>query len=138
MRAPGRHDARRRYPAIGYRHGDSPYPIELVGDATLRDGTVLHIRSGRTPSRARVRARPVRRDRYFRFFGRLHDLTPASSRFTQVDYDREMASSPDDGFRGLCRRRAVHDESRRRSAEFAVVVADRLETVASGASLCGA
>ncbi len=30
--------------------------------------------------------------RYFRFFYQLHELTPAMlARFTQVDYDREMA-----------------------------------------------
>ena len=69
--------------------------------------------------------------RYFRFFYRLHELTPAMlARFTQVDYDREIAlvAVADDGaarsapaFVGVARYIANPDGE---SAEFAVVVAD--------------
>ena len=69
--------------------------------------------------------------RYFRFFYRLHELSPAMlARFTQVDYDRELALlalAPDaDGpggvaIVGIARYIANLDHE---SAEFAVVVAD--------------
>ena len=67
--------------------------------------------------------------RFFRFFYQLHDLTPAMlARFTQVDYDRELAlvavatdSDGKDAFVGVARYIANPD---RESAEFAVVVAD--------------
>ena len=69
--------------------------------------------------------------RYFRFFYRLHQLTPAMlARFTQVDYDREMAMlalEPDPSSRtgekivGISRYIANYDGE---SAEFAVVIAD--------------
>ena len=85
----------------------------------MRDGTVLHVRPIRPEDAERERAFVLGlsdETRYFRFFYRLHDLTPAMlARFTQVDYDREMALvALDDGHGaksrpGFCRRRAVHD-----------------------------
>ena len=128
-------DPRRRIGTTGYRHmAIHPYPIELVGDATLRDGTVLHVRPIR-PEDAELERAFVHglseQSRYFRFFYRLHELTPAMlARFTQVDYDREMAlvaiddggrakSGP--GFVGVTRYITNPDGE---SAEFAIVVAD--------------
>ncbi len=128
-------DPRRRFPATGYRHmAIHPYPIELVGDVTLRDGTVLHLRPIR-PEDAELELAFVNglseQSRYFRFFYRLHELTPAMlARFTQVDYDREMALvAVDDGtperplrsFAGVARYTANPDGE---SAEFAIVVGD--------------
>ena len=72
-----------------------PYPVGAVEDVVLRDGTRLH--GAPDPARGRGdRARFVQglseQSRYFRFFYRLHELSPAMlARFTQVDYDREMA-----------------------------------------------
>jgi acetyltransferase len=56
---------------------------------------VLHVRPIR-PEDAELERTFVNglseQSRYFRFFYRLHELTPAMlARFTQVDYDREMA-----------------------------------------------
>jgi acetyltransferase len=128
-------DPRRRIGTTGYRHmAIHPYPIELVGDVVLRDGTVLHVRPIR-PEDAELEQAFVHglseQSRYFRFFYRLHDLTPAMlARFTQVDYDREMALvAIDDGvasgsppsFVGVARYTTNPDGE---SAEFAVVVAD--------------
>jgi acetyltransferase len=128
-------DPRRRFPATGYRHmAIHPYPIELVGDVTLRDGTVLHVRPIR-PEDAELELAFVNglseQSRYYRFFYRLHELTPAMlARFTQVDYDREMALvAVDDGtpdrpmrsFAGVARYTANPDGE---SAEFAIVVGD--------------
>jgi acetyltransferase len=127
-------DPRRRFPATGYRHmAIHPYPIELVGDAMLRDGATLHVRPIR-PEDAELERTFVNglseQTRYFRFFYRLHELTPAMlARFTQVDYDREMALvAIDDGADGLPRaivgvaRYTANPDGE--SAEFAIVVAD--------------
>jgi acetyltransferase len=110
-----------------------PYPVELIGDVALRDGTVLHVRPIR-PEDADMERTFVNglseQTRYYRFFYRLAELTPAMlARFTQVDYDRELAlvaipATDDAGpqaFVGVARYIANPD---RISAEFAVVVAD--------------
>jgi acetyltransferase len=89
-------DPVRRSAPEGYRHmAIHPYPIELVSDAKLRDGTVLHVRPIR-PEDAELERGFVTRlseeSRYYRFFYRLHELSPAMvARFTQIDYDRELA-----------------------------------------------
>src|SRR6185369_1640374 len=96
-----------------------------------RDGTVLHVRPIR-PEDADLERAFVNglseQTRYFRFFYLLHELTPAMlARFTQVDYDREMAlvalveASAGPKFVGVARYIANPDQE---SAEFAVVVAD--------------
>jgi acetyltransferase len=117
----------------GYPHmAIHPYPVELIGDVPLRDGTVLHVRPIR-PEDADMERSFVNglseETRYFRFFYRISELTPSMlARFTQVDYDRELALvaiTSDEGgaqaFVGVARYIANPD---RTSAEFAVVVAD--------------
>jgi len=117
----------------GYPHmAIHPYPVELIGDVTLRDGTVLHVRPIR-PEDADLERAFVNglseQTRYFRFFYRLAELTPAMlARFTQVDYDRELAlvgvAAQEDGrqaFVGVARYIGNPD---RTSAEFAVVTGD--------------
>lgn len=117
----------------GYPHvAIHPYPVELIGDVALRDGTVLHVRPIRPEDGQLERVfveRLSERSRYYRFFHRLSELTPAMlARFTQVDYDRELAlvalahaGTEDAAFVGVARYIANPD---RTSAEFAVVVAD--------------
>ena len=118
----------------GYPHmAIHPYPVELIGDVTLADGTVLHVRPIR-PEDAGLERQFVdglsEQTRYYRFFYRLSELTPSMlARFTQVDYDRELAlvalaaqdRAPTQAFVGVARYIANPD---RTSAEFAVVVAD--------------
>ncbi|MGE5172090.1 MAG: GNAT family N-acetyltransferase, partial [Rudaea sp.] len=116
----------------GYPHmAIHPYPVELIGDVTLADGTVLHVRAIR-PEDAALEQEFVNglseQSRYYRFFYRLNALTPAMlARFTQVDYDRELAlvaladTAGAPAFVGVARYIANPD---RTSAEFAVVVAD--------------
>ncbi len=119
----------------GYRHmAIHPYPTALESDMVLADGTKLRVRPVR-PEDADIERAFVaslsEQTRYFRFFYRLHQLTPAMlARFTQVDYDREVAllalapdpSSPaGEMIVGISRYIANHDGE---SAEFAVVVAD--------------
>jgi acetyltransferase len=129
----------------GYRHmAIHPYPVELEGAIKLADGTVLALRPVR-PEDAEIERAFVaglsEETRYYRFFYRLHELTPAMiGRFTQVDYDRELAllaliddpqSPAGQTIIGVARYIANLDHV---TAEFAVVVADAWQRrgVASG------
>lgn len=117
----------------GYPHmAIHPYPVELIGDVALPDGTLVHVRPIRPEDAALERAFVhglSEQTRYYRFFYRLNELTPAMvTRFTQVDYDRELAlvtlagaASAAPAFVGVARYIVNPDHT---SAEFAVVVAD--------------
>ena len=119
-----------------------PYPVELVTDVTLRDGTKLQLRPIRPEDAALERtfvASLSEETRYFRFFYQLNELSPAMlARFTQVDYDREMALvAIDETASG----RAIVGIARytmdpgRESAEFAIVVADAWQKRGVGRAL---
>jgi acetyltransferase len=125
----------KRKPAPGYRHmAIHPYPVELEAKIVLADGTPLVMRPVK-PEDAELERRFVgslsEQTRFFRFFYRLHELSPAMlARFTQVDYDRELAllaladdAAADGGVSmvGIARYIVNPDQD---SAEFAVVVAD--------------
>jgi acetyltransferase len=125
----------RRARRAGYAHmAIHPYPAELIEDVTLADGTPLHVRPIR-PEDAEMERRFVQglseQSRYFRFFYRMHELSPAMlARFTQVDYDREMAlvavaddPDPEVGHRIVGVARFIQNPDLE-SAEYAVVVAD--------------
>ena len=72
-----------------------PYPIELEGELRLRDGRTVRVR----PIRPEDAARELRfferlsdRSRFQRFMQYLRELSPRMlARFTQLDYDRELA-----------------------------------------------
>ncbi len=125
-------DPKRHVLARGYRHmAIYPYPVELETTVTLRDGTQLPVRPIR-PEDATAEVAFVAglsdESRYLRFMHHLHELTPQMlARFTQVDYDRELALVALGGkpgaekIVGVARYVANPD---RESAEFAVVVAD--------------
>ncbi len=73
----------------------SPYPMHLVNAWQLPDGTNITIRPIR-PEDADLEQTFVHglsdEAKYFRFMETIHELTPAMLvRFTQIDYDREMA-----------------------------------------------
>ncbi len=121
--------------APGYRHmAIHPYPGELESQIELPDGTQLLVRPIR-PEDADLERRFVaslsEQTRFFRFFYRLHELSPAMlARFTQVDYDRELAllalrpdasTSQGESIVGIAR---YIEKADLESAEFAVVVAD--------------
>jgi acetyltransferase len=113
----------------GYPHmAIHPYPVELIGDVVLRNGTLVHVRPIR-PEDAPLEQAFVHdlseESRYYRFFYRLNELTLAMlARFTQVDYDRELALvalidvATNPAFAGVARYIANPDHG---SAEFAVV-----------------
>jgi acetyltransferase len=72
-----------------------PYPSELVRTLTLRDGAHVVVRPIR-PEDRQIEKEFVQRlsdeSKYFRFMSALRELNNTMlDRFTQIDYDREMA-----------------------------------------------
>jgi len=72
-----------------------PYPVEWVRTVALKDDRQVEIRPVR-PEDARAEAEFVHnmssQAKYFRFMHAVNELTPEMlSRFTKIDYDREMA-----------------------------------------------
>lgn len=81
----------RRYPHMAIH----PYPAELEGEIRLKDGTLLPVRPIR-PEDVELELAFFRglseRSRYQRFMQQLSELPPRLlARFTQLDYDRELA-----------------------------------------------
>lgn len=108
-----------------------PYPSALVRSVALLDGTAVTIRPIR-PEDAVIEREFVNglseQSRYLRFMYALQEITPAMlSRFTQIDYDREMAfiavddSSGKEVQVGVSRYITLPDEA---TCEFAIVVGD--------------
>jgi len=119
-----------------------PYPHELAQQQQLANGTNITLRPIR-PEDAEMESRFVdrlsERSKYFRFRQSLHALTPDMLvRFTQIDYDREMAfvavtedaSLPKELGVG---RYIINPDGR--SAEFALVVADDCQCLGIGSRL---
>ena len=107
-----------------------PYPAHLEGTWEAPDGTLVEVRPIR-PEDAQIEREFVRslspEAKYLRFMSTLKELTPTMlARFTQVDYDREMALIaviPEGGGEreiGVCRYTINPDGV---SCEFAVVIA---------------
>ncbi|HXF15543.1 MAG TPA: GNAT family N-acetyltransferase [Burkholderiales bacterium] len=82
--------------ALAYAHlAIHPYPAQLASNWSAKDGTKIVVRPIR-PEDAHIEREFVQalspQTKYLRFLGAMKDLTPAMlARFTQVDYDREMA-----------------------------------------------
>ena len=122
-----------------------PYPIELEEDWRLEDGTPLRVRPMR-PEDVELESRFFdslsERSRYQRFMQHLPKL-PAQmlARFTQLDYDRELALVAVAGgeFRAVGRYAPNADGE---TAEFALVVGDAWQGKGIGRRLlerlCGA
>ncbi len=109
-----------------------PYPSRLAHEWALADGTMVSMRPIR-PEDAQMEMEFVRElsaeSRYFRFMDTMRELTPdLLARFTQIDYDREMAfvtTIRKDGaeLEIAVGRYATNPDGA--SCEFAVVVGDR-------------
>ena len=108
------------------------YPSELEGKLQLRDGSAISVRPIK-PEDAELETRFVdglsAQSRYQRFLNQMTHLPPQLlARFTQIDYDREMALvalAPEDGeFIGVARYVANVANAGGTSAEFALTVAD--------------
>ena len=118
--------------ADGYRHmAIHPYPVELETSLHLRSGEALKLRPIR-PEDADLECAFVagmsEQSRYRRFMQHLPTLTPQMlARFTQVDYDRELALIALDGDPAaeaiVAVARYVGNPDHE-SAEFAIAVAD--------------
>jgi acetyltransferase len=106
-----------------------PYPSELEGELRLRDGSMLVLRPMRPEDAALERQffeGLSERSRYQRFLNQMAQLPPQMlARFTQLDYDRELALvalAPGGGaFIGVGRYAPNADGD---TAEFALTVAD--------------
>ncbi len=126
-----------------YRHmAIYPYPARLKREWLLADGTIVTIRPIR-PEDAEAEQQFVRNlseeTRYMRFFTPIAELTPQMlSRFTQIDYDREMAFIAMTTEKGAETEvgvaRYVADASGE-SCEFAIVIADEWQHKGLGAKL---
>lgn len=108
-----------------------PYPRHLESNLQLSDGTDIAIRPIR-PEDAEIEQTFIRNlspeARYFRFMRSLNELTPKMLvRFTQIDYDREMALIGTTREQGkeveIAVGRYVTNPDGK-TAEFALVVAD--------------
>lgn len=122
-----------------------PYPSHLIREWPMRDGQVVTVRPIR-PEDATLTLDFFNRlspeSRYFRFMENISEL-PASLviRFTQIDYDREMALialvSEDGAERqvGAARYTLSADGE---SVEFALIVDDRWQKSGLGRRLMGA
>jgi acetyltransferase len=108
-----------------------PYPVQFVTEWTAPDGERVTVRPIR-PEDAEIEREFVKQlspeAKYFRFMNSLRELTPQMlARFTQIDYDREMAlvaTTARDGREaeiGVARYVTHPDGS---SCEFAIVVSD--------------
>jgi acetyltransferase len=108
-----------------------PYPAHLVSECTLRNGERVTVRPIR-PEDAEIEQAFVKHlspeARYFRFMNAVSELTPQMlARFTQIDYDREMAFVAVTGDEGSETEVAVAryiTNPDAISCEFALVVAD--------------
>jgi acetyltransferase len=108
-----------------------PYPADLATTLTLRDGMRLALRPIR-PEDAEIEIAFVsglsERSMRLRFLSGLKDLTPQMlARFTQIDYDREMAfiavqgEGANEREVGVCRYVTLPDG---RTCEYAIVLSD--------------
>jgi acetyltransferase len=121
-------------PAVAYRHmAIHPYPAQLEFPLSLAGGEAATIRAIRPEDAALERDfvhRLSEQSRFLRFMFGLQDLTPAMlSKFTQIDYDRELAlivvvAGDQPGSErqiGVARYITLPDEE---TCEFAIVVSD--------------
>jgi acetyltransferase len=119
-----------------------PYPHHLTRQRQLADGTNITIRPIR-PEDAEIEQTFVRKlspqSKYFRFMQSLNELTPEMLvRFTQLDYNRELAliavqeKAGEESELGVARYVMNPDG---RSCEFALVVADEWQHRGIGSQL---
>ena len=104
-----------------------PYPVELESEIRVRDGRAVRVRPIRPEDAEREKRffdRLSARSRYQRFMQYLPQLSERMlARFTQLDYDRELALAAlwQDEFVAVGRYAPNQDGL---TAEFALVVAD--------------
>ena len=120
----------------------SPYPKEYVSSYTLKDGARVILRPIRPedePMEAEMFTKFSERTQQYRFFQLIKDIThELMIRFTQIDYDREIAIIGElrapDGSKMVGVARLIAD-AYNESAEFAIVVADPWQNQGLGSKL---
>ncbi len=137
---PARHHLDSRYSHLAIH----PYPEALEALERLRDGSEVTIRPIR-PEDAAMETEFITElsdeSRYLRFLSIVRHVTPEMvARFTQIDYDREMAliatRKEPDGESIISVARYVRDPNPV-SAEFAIVIADRAQRKGLASKLIG-
>jgi acetyltransferase len=121
----------------------SPYPNQYESRTVREEVGELFIRPIRpedAPLLVELFDSLSRQSVYFRFFGPLKMLSPGMlARFTQIDYDREIAlvalcgTEPNEKMLGVAR--VITDIYNRKNAEFSVVVGDLWHGKGIGAEL---
>lgn len=108
-----------------------PYPTQWIREATLRDGTKVLLRPIRPedePMEAEMVGEASRESLYFRFFGYVPGIDHKMlSRFTHIDYDREMAivaQIEKDGEKKIIGVVRIVGDGWRDTAEYAILVSD--------------
>lgn len=118
--------------AADQRFAIRPYPSELRQEVQAEDGTRFKLRPIRPddePALIEMCARSAPEDLRLRFFGPMKELSHTlAARFTQIDYDREMALVAEGasaaGILGVSR---IIIEPNFKRAEFAVMVRSDLK-----------
>jgi len=118
----------------GQRFAISPYPKELERKVTVRDlgdATIRPVRPEDASAFLRLFDALTPDDVRFRFFAPLRSLAPGQlARFTQIDYDREMAfvlEAPENGRREVLSVVRLAADPDNRQAEFAALVRSDLK-----------
>jgi len=109
----------------------SPYPMQYVREARLRDGRPITLRPIR-PEDEPLEEKMIRhlsdQSLYFRFFGQIPKVSHEwLSRFTHIDYDREMAiiaELEEAGERHMIGVVRLIEDPWGETAEYAIAVAD--------------
>jgi acetyltransferase len=110
----------------------SPYPRELMTKFTLANGEEALLRPIKPedePMEAEMFTRLSKQTQHFRFFGYVPEVThDLLTRFTQIDYDREIAiiaEIDEDGKKNMAGVVRLVEDANNNTAEFAIVVADK-------------
>ncbi len=109
----------------------TPYPSQYSYNFKMKDGTDVLIRPIRPedePLEREMFSNFSKQTQYFRFFGYIRDVTHEMLvRYTQIDYDREMAlmaEVEEDGRKKMAGVVRIVNDIGNESTEFAIVVAD--------------
>ncbi|MBK7095544.1 MAG: bifunctional acetate--CoA ligase family protein/GNAT family N-acetyltransferase [Saprospiraceae bacterium] len=120
----------------------APYPAEYTYHVKLLDDTDVLIRPIKPedePNEKEMFANFSKQTLYFRFFGYIKDIThDMLTRFTQIDYNREMALIGEitvDGKTQMIGVSRIVSDLENHTAEFAIVVADPWQGKGVGAHL---
>ena len=119
-----------------------PYPKQYIYNIKLKGGlevTIRPIKPEDEPLEKEMFANLSKETQYFRFFGYIKDITHEMLvRYTQIDYEREMAlmaEIEENGKKKMIGVVRIVKEKDNQSAEFAIVVADPWQGLGLGSKL---